>query len=72
MYEIAELRDMLTRYKDQLGHIVARYDQLCDICLEDGLTYDTEDEMDFLDEKMKTLDDAIDAINELLDEYNFR
>lgn len=72
MYEIAELRDMLTRYKLELSVIVGRYDALCDKCLADDLNDVEEDEVDYLDEQMEKLDDALDVINELLDKYGFR
>lgn len=72
MYEIAELRDMLTRYKFELSIIAGRYDALSDKCV-DGETTDEEDnEFDYLCEKMELLDDCIDAINEMLDKYGFQ
>ena len=72
MYQINLLRGLLNIYKFELSLIVDRYDALSDKCIEDETTDDENGELDYLEEKMKLLDECADAINELLDKYGFR
>ena len=72
MFEYQVLRDLLNDYEKELHMIDVRYEQLCDICLEDGLTAETDNEMDFIEDVLKILDESCEALENLLDFYNYR
>lgn len=70
MWQLAYIREFLSRYSEEMRAIDECYDWLLEKCMADeGLTPAEENEVDELDEFANLLDDVVDALKVIEDKY---